>query len=90
MHIDNILKKLKSKLSEFEYQFYISLMEYDENASRTDMKVFYVPNIFVANWIKSNHLESIIDAFEEESNNGVRPEIHIKVKEKKENVKSLK
>ena len=90
LHIDNILKKLKSKLSEFEYQFYISLMEYDENASRTDMKVFYVPNIFVANWIKSNHLESIIDAFEEESNNGVRPEIHIKVKEKKENVKSLK
>ena len=84
LHIDNILKKLKSKLSEFEYQFYISLMEYDENASRTDMKVFYVPNIFVANWIKSNHLESIIDAFEEESNNGVRPEIHIKVKEKKE------
>ena len=63
-------------------------MEYDESASRTDLEVFYVPNIFVANWIKSNYLESIADAFMEESN-GIRPEIHIRVKEKNQNVKSL-
>lgn len=72
-----------------EYNSYISLMEYDESASRTDMEVFYVPNIFVANWIKSNYLESIADAFMEESANAIRPEIHIKVKEKNQNVKSL-
>ena len=48
-----------------------------------------MPNIFVANWIKSNYLESIADAFMEENANGIRPEIHIKVKEKKQNVKSL-
>ncbi len=89
LHLDNILKKLKNKLSDLEYSSYISLMEYDESASRTDLEVFYVPNIFVANWIKSNYLESIADAFMEENANGIRPEIHIKVKEKKQNVKSL-
>ncbi|WP_121725957.1 chromosomal replication initiator protein DnaA [Helicobacter labetoulli] len=89
MHLDSILKKLKNKLSDLEYSSYISLMEYDESASRTDLEVFYVPNIFVANWIKSNYLESIADAFMEENANGIRPEIHIKVKEKKQNVKSL-
>lgn len=89
LHLDNILKKLKNKLSDLEYSSYISLMEYDESASRTDLEVFYVPNIFVANWIKSNYLESIADAFMEENPNGIRPEIHIKVKEKKQNVKSL-
>lgn len=89
LHLDNILKKLKNKLSDLEYASYISLMEYDESASRTDLEVFYVPNIFVANWIKSNYLESIADAFMEENANGIRPEIHIKVKEKKQNVKSL-
>ncbi|CAM3362395.1 chromosomal replication initiator protein DnaA [Helicobacter labetoulli] len=89
LHLDSILKKLKNKLSDLEYSSYISLMEYDESASRTDLEVFYVPNIFVANWIKSNYLESIADAFMEENANGIRPEIHIKVKEKKQNVKSL-
>lgn len=89
LHLDNILKKLKNKLSDLEYASYISLMEYDESASRTDLEVFYVPNIFVANWIKSNYLESIADAFMEENANGIRPEIHIKVKENKQNVKSL-
>lgn len=90
MHLDSILKKLKNKLSQQEYDTYISLMEYDENASRTDMAVFYVPNIFVLNWIKSNYLDSIADAFEEESSHGIRPEIHIRVKEKKHNAKSQK
>lgn len=90
MRIDNILTKLKNKLSLQEYESYILLMEYDENASRTDLEVFYVPNIFVANWIKSNYIDMIAKAFEEESANGVRPEIHIKLKEKHKNVKSLK
>ncbi|MDE7235701.1 chromosomal replication initiator protein DnaA [Helicobacter japonicus] len=90
MRINNILKKLKNKLSPQEYDSYISLMEYDENASRTDLEVFYVPNIFVANWIKSNYLDSIATAFEEENSNAIRPEIHIKIKEKNSNVKSLK
>ena len=90
MEVDNILKKLKNKLSHQEYDSYISLMEYDENASRTDLEVFYVPNIFVANWIKGNYIDIIADIFKDENSNGIRPEIHIKIKEKKGNVKSLK
>lgn len=90
LQIDNILKKLKTKLVQQEYDTYISLMEYDENASRTDMEVFYVPNIFVANWIKSNYLDLIADIFREENGNGIRPEIHIKVKAKSDNVKNIK
>lgn len=58
-------------------------MEYDEDASRSDIEVFYVPNIFVADWIKSNYLEIIADLFKEANPNGVKPIIHIKVKEKK-------
>lgn len=90
MLIDDILNKLKTKLNQSEYNSYISLMEYDEDASRSDIEVFYVPNIFVADWIKSNYLEIIADLFKEANPNGVKPIIHIKVKEKKENVKSLK
>lgn len=89
MSIDNILKKLKTKLSESEYASYISLMEYDESASRTDTEVFYVPNMFVANWIKSNYLEIIAHAFEDENTLGIRPEIHIKVRKQNHNVKSV-
>lgn len=90
MRIDNILNKLKDKLLESEYQSYISLLEYDESASRTDLEIFYVPNIFVAEWIKSNYLNIIADIFEKENPSGVRPEIHIKVRSKNEGVKSLK
>lgn len=90
MRIDTILKKLKSRLLPHEYDSYISLMEYDESASRSDIEVFYVPNVFIANWIKSNYLESIADAFKEENDNGICPEIHIRIKEKDTNVKSLK
>lgn len=89
MLIDNIKKKLKSKLSELEYNSYISLLEYDEEASRSDLEVFYVPNILVANWIKSSYLDEIASAFASENSSGTRPEIHIKVKEQKQNVKSL-
>lgn len=75
--MDDILSKLKDKISDFEYSSYISLMEYDESASRTDMEVFYVPNIFVADWIKSNYLDLIADVFEDANTNAIRPEIHI-------------
>lgn len=90
MQIDNILKKLKSKISAIEYSSYIALMEYDESASRTDIEVFYVPNIFVANWIKSNYLDIIADAFVAENSNGIKPDIHIKIKEQKNHIKTLK
>ena len=65
------------------------LMEYDENASRVDSEVFYVPNIFVAHWVMDNYVDSIAEAFCEENANGVRPEIHIKIKKYNDNVKSL-
>lgn len=87
--MDDILSKLKDKISDFEYSSYISLMEYDESASRTDMEIFYVPNIFIADWIKSNYLELIADVFEDANSNAIRPEIHIRVKQKSNNVKSL-
>ncbi|WP_334092242.1 DnaA ATPase domain-containing protein, partial [Helicobacter typhlonius] len=89
MHIDNVLSRLKNKISPQEYENYIMLMEYDENASRVDSEVFYVPNIFVAHWVMDNYVDSIAEAFCEENANGVRPEIHIKIKKYNDNVKSL-
>lgn len=90
MLINDILKQLKQSISIAEYDKYISLMEYDQSSSRVDLEVFYVPNILVADWIEIHYKDIISKLFAEANGSGIQPDIHIKVKEKDENVKSLK
>lgn len=85
---NNILNDLKNEISEAEYSAYISKMKYDENASRSDLMVFIVPNIYIANWIKTKYSEKISRLFEIYKK--IKPEIRIIVESQKKDVKSLK
>lgn len=83
---NDILKKLKDKISLEEYEHYISKLKFDENASKSDLKVFSAPNIFLANWINNKYSQEIAFLFEEHLQ--TKPEIKIIVESKKENVKT--
>lgn len=85
---NDILNDLKNEISEYEYSTYISKMKYDENASRSDLMVFIVPNIYIANWIKTKYSEKISRLFEIYKK--IKPEIRIIVESQKKDVKSLK
>lgn len=83
---NDILKKLKDKISLEEYEHYISKLKFDENASKSDLKVFSAPNIFLANWINNKYSQEIAFLFEEHLQ--TKPEIKIIVESKKEDVKT--
>lgn len=83
---NDILKKLKEKISPEEYDTYISKLKFDENASKSDLKVFTAPNIFLAKWIENKFLQEIISLFEKFTQN--KPEVKIIVESKKQNVKN--
>lgn len=85
---NDILNDLKNEISEAEYSAYISKMKYDENASRSDLMVFIVPNIYIANWIKTKYSEKISRLFEIYKK--IKPEIRIIVESQKKDVKSFK
>ncbi|PAF53042.1 chromosomal replication initiation protein DnaA [Helicobacter sp. 13S00482-2] len=85
---NNILNELKKEITEVEYSTYISKMKYDENASKSDLVVFIVPNIYIANWIKTKYSEQIAHLFE--IYRKIKPEIRIIVESQKKDVKSLK
>ncbi|PAF52453.1 chromosomal replication initiator protein DnaA [Helicobacter sp. 13S00477-4] len=84
---NDILKQLKDEISEYEYNTYISKMKYDENTSKSDLAVFIVPNIYIANWIKTKYSEKISHLFEVYKK--IKPEINIIVESQKKDVKSF-
>ncbi len=56
MNIGNIvLKKLKQEISSSEWERYIKTLNYDENASRSNLAQFYAPNMLLAKWIKTKY-----------------------------------
>lgn len=81
MIFDSILSRLKSIVSESEFQRYIKNIKYVENHSKSDLTVLEVANPFIASWIKTKYSEKIADLFELES--GVRPKVEIRIKAKK-------
>lgn len=84
---NDILKRLKDRVSLEEYENYISKLKFNETASKSDLKVFNIPNIFLANWIKSQYIQEIALLFEEFCN--IKPEIQIIVESQKQDVKSF-
>ncbi|PAF44775.1 chromosomal replication initiator protein DnaA [Helicobacter sp. 11S02596-1] len=85
---NDILKQLKDEITPYEYNTYISRMKYDENASKSDLAVFVVPNIYIANWVKTRYSDKIIHLFEIYQK--IKPEISIIVESQKRDVKSSK
>ena len=84
MNIGNIvLKKLKQEISNSEWERYIKTLNYDENASRSNLAQFYSPNMLLAKWIKTKYQDKIAHLFEVESN--IRPKVIISVGKAKMN-----
>lgn len=84
---NDILKQLKDRVSLEEYENYLSKLKFNESASKSDLKVFNIPNIFLANWVESQYLQEIALLFEEFCN--IKPEIKIMVENKKQDVKTF-
>ncbi len=78
MNIGNIvLKKLKQEISNSAWEKYIRTLNYDEDASRSNLAQFYAPNMLVAKWIKTKYQDKIAHLFEVESD--ILPKVIISV-----------
>ncbi|NWF66137.1 MAG: chromosomal replication initiator protein DnaA [Campylobacterales bacterium] len=84
---DKILEKLREEIPQVEYERYIKCLNFDEESSMSDTKVFTAPNPFIANWVKIKYAQKISKLFE--TIVGISPTIQIDVKSNSE-VKSLK
>ena len=78
MLADTILELLKSEIPELEYKRYIKQLKYQEKVSHCDSAVFTVPNILIANWVKTKYSEKIAHLFEVKT--GKKPTINIMLK----------
>ncbi len=78
--VDTIIELLKKEISLQEYNRYIKQLSFNEKLSKSDLVVFEVPNILVANWIKSKYSEKLAHLYEVKT--GKKPKIEIKLKSK--------
>lgn len=83
---DEVLTTLKEEISQYEFDAYISLMKYDENASKSNLAVFIVPNPYIEKWIKSKYIETISHTFEIYTK--TKTDIKIVIAKDKQNVKN--
>ncbi len=89
MLVDTIIELLKKEISLQEYNRYIKQLSFNEKLSKSDLVVFEVPNILVANWIKSKYSDKLAHLYEVKT--GKKPKIEIKLKsEQKRGVKKEK
>ncbi|PAF51829.1 chromosomal replication initiator protein DnaA [Helicobacter sp. 13S00401-1] len=86
MNGDEILKKLKDEISAQDYTRYLSTLKYDESKSSGSIIIFNTPNIFIANWIKQNLLDKMLNIVEMTTK--VKAEIKIQVNASKTFTKS--
>ncbi|WP_201352166.1 chromosomal replication initiator protein DnaA [Hydrogenimonas urashimensis] len=73
-----ILQLLKQEIPQIEYERYIRQLRYDEEASRSDIAVFYAPNPLISKWVKTRYGEKLSHLFELKT--GIKPQISIEVK----------
>lgn len=85
---DEVLVTLKNEISQYEFSTYISLMKYDENASKSNLAVFMVPNPYIEKWIKSKYTDKIKHIFEIHTK--TKTDIKIIVAKDKQNVKNYR
>ena len=77
---DKILRYLEDEIPSVEYDRYIKQLTYDDEASRSDIAVFYATNPIVARWVKTRYGRKIAHLFERET--GIKPEVSIEVLKK--------
>ncbi len=83
--LENIFKK---EFETHEFNDYISKIKYSEGLSKSDLAVFVVSNIYLANWIKNKYGDKLRSLFEKYTN--THPEIRLVAETQKKNVKNLK
>lgn len=81
-----VLKLLKEELKETEYNRYIKQLVYDEDASASDLAVYYAPNALIANWIKSKYTDKIAHLFEIKTQ--MKVNVQIALKNSKQEIKA--
>jgi len=81
-----VLKLLKEELKETEYNRYIKQLVYDEEASASDLAVYYAPNALIANWIKSKYTDKIAHLFEIKTQ--MKVHVQIALKNSKQEIKA--
>jgi chromosomal replication initiator protein len=81
MLVDKILELLKQEIPQIEYERYIKQLSFDEDASRSDIAIFYAPNPLVARWVKTRYGNKLSHLFELKT--GIKPQIVIEVKNNK-------
>ena len=86
--IDDILELLKKEITLQEYNRYIKQLSFNEKESKSNLLVFEVPNILVANWIKTKYSSKISHLYEVKT--GKKPQIIIRVKNGKTGKNSIK
>ena len=88
-----VLLQLKKEITPFEFDNYITQLNFNEKYSRDDRIIFNAPNNIIASWIKTKYSSKIAQLFEKQS--GYKPEIIIEVfnpnkrKESKNNIKKI-
>lgn len=86
MSIQTIFEHLKSQISSDEFERYFSQIEYDTEASKSDLLVFKVPNKFIASWIEAKYASTIASFWEDF--HGVLPKIQILTHAQNKNLKT--
>ncbi len=86
--IDDILELLKKEITLQEYNRYIKQLSFNEKESKSNLLVFEVPNILVANWIKTKYSSKISHLYEVKT--GKKSQIIIRVKNGKTSKNSIK
>lgn len=78
---EKVLSTLKEEVSPFDFETYISLIKYDESASKSNVAVLVVPNPYIESWIKSNYALKIAHIFEMQTK--IKPEIRFSLSKEK-------
>jgi len=86
MLVNKILDLLKQEIPQIEFERYIKQLSYDEEASRSDIAIFYAPNPLVARWVKTKYGEKLSHLFELKT--GIRPQIVVEVKNSKKRIQT--
>ncbi|MBE0491461.1 MAG: chromosomal replication initiator protein DnaA [Sulfurospirillum sp.] len=64
MIADEVLELLQSEISQQEFLRYIKQLTYIEKSSRSDLRIFSVPNPLILNWVKTKYAAKIAHLFE--------------------------
>lgn len=87
MLIDDVLNRVKLRVTKEEYRRYISNLKLNSRLSSNNSFVLEADNIFIAKWVNRNYLSIIKGAFESEVNSKV--EIHFTFKGQDNSLKDI-